>query len=220
MNQPTDQCSLLLLNIPTPTPEPQQTELTSAVGEVGNCDPPTENLSLIGKCCLIRRIVGNVFDPYIEWVPATLVSEPNSASNHWIFELEASGKRLAVAGERGDEWKVVSDNFPLVVAAVPRLVGDDENTPSPPTSEKVEDTITELPTVTVIELVADSAAPELTQQVTLAHDFQAGDRVIWEDCPAHCESWNPYTIVRIEGDKAAIDIYSRLVPLTKLGRVS
>lgn len=48
--------------------------------------------------------------------------------------------------------------------------------------------------------------------------LKAGDRVWWDNCPAHCADFNPFTIKRVEDDTAWLDIYSKPVPLSELRR--
>jgi hypothetical protein len=48
--------------------------------------------------------------------------------------------------------------------------------------------------------------------------LNVGSRVLWENCPAHCASWNPFTISNIKGGMAWLDIYEKPVPLSALRR--
>ncbi len=48
--------------------------------------------------------------------------------------------------------------------------------------------------------------------------LNVGERVLWENCPAHCASWNPFTISNIIGGMAWLDIYEKPVPLSALRR--
>ena len=48
--------------------------------------------------------------------------------------------------------------------------------------------------------------------------LNVGSRVLWDKCPAHCASWNPFTISNIIGGMAWLDIYEKPVPLSALRR--
>lgn len=48
--------------------------------------------------------------------------------------------------------------------------------------------------------------------------LKVGSRIIWDNCPAHCASWNPFTIIRINDCMAWLDVYERPVPLSELRR--
>lgn len=48
--------------------------------------------------------------------------------------------------------------------------------------------------------------------------LNVGERVLWDNCPAHCASWNPFTISNIIGGMAWLDIYEKPVPLSDLRR--
>ncbi len=50
----------------------------------------------------------------------------------------------------------------------------------------------------------------------LTRQFKVGDKVIWTNCYAHLNSWQPFLITNIEGDKAKLDIYEHPVPLNEL----
>jgi hypothetical protein len=46
--------------------------------------------------------------------------------------------------------------------------------------------------------------------------LQVGDKVIWTNCYAHLNSWQPFLIISIDGDKAKLDIYQHPVYLNEL----
>jgi len=48
--------------------------------------------------------------------------------------------------------------------------------------------------------------------------LKVGERVLWNNCPAHCASWNPFTISKIIGGKVWLDVYEKPVPLSELKR--
>ena len=48
--------------------------------------------------------------------------------------------------------------------------------------------------------------------------LKVGERVLWENCPVHCASWNPFTISNIIGGQAWLDVYEKPVPLSELKR--
>lgn len=54
--------------------------------------------------------------------------------------------------------------------------------------------------------------PELGETQHLA----VGDRVVWENCPGHCDRFSPFEIVAIEGDYAKLDLFKTPVPLGEL----
>ena len=45
---------------------------------------------------------------------------------------------------------------------------------------------------------------------------QVGDKVIWTNCHAHLNSWQPFVVSGIEGDYARLDFYAHPVPLNEL----
>jgi KaiC/GvpD/RAD55 family RecA-like ATPase len=64
----------------------------------------------------------------------------------------------------------------------------------------------------------DAIAPQLLQpSISVPNElFKVGDRVIWDDCPGFCASFNPFKITAIEGNCARLDFITNLVPLTDL----
>ena len=48
---------------------------------------------------------------------------------------------------------------------------------------------------------------------------QVGDKVIWNDCPAHLNSWQPFLIMDIQGTEAKLDVYQPMVPLAELSKI-
>ena len=65
----------------------------------------TKQKAPIGERCLIQRIGGTLLNPFVEWVEALMVDEPNPPTQkHYVFEL-ADGRRVAVSGE--DEWRLI-----------------------------------------------------------------------------------------------------------------
>ena len=48
------------------------------------------------------------------------------------------------------------------------------------------------------------------------NSLKVGDKVMWDNCSPHLQSWQPFLICRIDGDKAKLDYYANLVPLTEL----
>lgn len=46
--------------------------------------------------------------------------------------------------------------------------------------------------------------------------LRVGDRVIWENCPPHCESLSPFEIISIDGDYAKLDLFEKPVLLAEL----
>jgi hypothetical protein len=49
--------------------------------------------------------------------------------------------------------------------------------------------------------------------------LQVGDRVIWDECPAHCADLGPFELTAIEGDYGKLDLFSKLVPLSELTKI-
>jgi hypothetical protein len=60
------------------------------------------------------------------------------------------------------------------------------------------------------------AAPKLGDTIT---ELRVGDRVIWDECPAHCASLAPFELTAIEGDYGKLDLFSKLVPLSELTKI-
>ena len=48
--------------------------------------------------------------------------------------------------------------------------------------------------------------------------LKVGSRVIWDNCPVHCASWNPFIISKIIGGKVWLDVYEKPVLLSALRR--
>jgi hypothetical protein len=46
--------------------------------------------------------------------------------------------------------------------------------------------------------------------------LKVGDRVIWDNCPSHCEQFAPFEITAIDGDYAHLDLFSKPVLLAEL----
>jgi hypothetical protein len=57
-----------------------------------------------------------------------------------------------------------------------------------------------------------------TWEIELNQVLKVGDRVIWENCPAHCSNLAPFEIMSIDGDYAKLDLFEKLVPLAELNR--
>jgi hypothetical protein len=57
-----------------------------------------------------------------------------------------------------------------------------------------------------------------TWVVELNQALKVGDRVNWENCPAHCEQFAPFEIMSLDGDYAKLDLFEKLVPLAELNR--
>ncbi len=62
------------------------------------------------------------------------------------------------------------------------------------------------------EAIAKSGETQLDK---LKANFQVGDRVFVATKP-HTSAMGPYSIERIEGDSAKLDLFSKLVPLAEL----
>jgi hypothetical protein len=58
--------------------------------------------------------------------------------------------------------------------------------------------------------------PCAVSEVAEGTQIRVGDRVIWLECPPHCESFAPFEVVGIEGDYAKLDLFAKLVPLAEL----
>jgi hypothetical protein len=46
--------------------------------------------------------------------------------------------------------------------------------------------------------------------------LEVGDRVNWENCPAHCERFAPFEIMSLDGDYAKLDLFEKPVRLAEL----
>jgi len=62
--------------------------------------------------------------------------------------------------------------------------------------------------------------PSLTETVIEVDRFKVGDRVIWDNCPIHCEEFAPFEITAIDGDYAKLDLFKKPVLLTELRMAS
>ncbi|MFH7024181.1 MAG: hypothetical protein ACHBN1_01950 [Heteroscytonema crispum UTEX LB 1556] len=45
------------------------------------------------------------------------------------------------------------------------------------------------------------------------------DKVIWNNCPAHLSSWQPFLVTDIQGESAILDVYEKPVPIAQLQKV-
>jgi hypothetical protein len=78
-------------------------EMGNALGEVAKS---LERMDAIGKKCLIRQMTGTPQNPSLDWVEATLISQPSPPiQTGWIFQL-LDGRHVSVFDE--DDWKVMS----------------------------------------------------------------------------------------------------------------
>jgi len=80
------------------------------------------------------------------------------------------------------------------------------------------------------EAISSTLAAPLTSQPGLAdplavsvpspkdEPLKVGECVLWENCPVHCASWNPFTISKLIGGQAWLDVYEKPVPLSELKR--
>ena len=62
--------------------------------------------------------------------------------------------------------------------------------------------------------------PSVTETVAEVDRFKVGDRVIWDNCPSHCEQFAPFEITAIDGDYAKLDLFKKPVLLTELHMAS
>src|SRR5919202_63488 len=62
----------------------------------------------------------------------------------------------------------------------------------------------------------EAAEPPATETCAEVDRFQVGDRVIWDNCPSHCEQFAPFEITAIDGDYAHLDLFSKPVLLAEL----
>jgi putative DNA primase/helicase len=80
------------------------------------------------------------------------------------------------------------------------------------------------PAVTEVDKVEPTALstdiPAADQTPAHGESLKVGDRVIWDNCPGHCASFNPFTITRFEDGMAWLDIYSKAVAVLELRRSS
>ena len=58
-----------------------------------------------------------------------------------------------------------------------------------------------------------------TSNTDSAHNFKVGDTVVWNNCYPHLQSWQPFTICKIQGDEAKLDYCANYVPLEELSLV-
>jgi hypothetical protein len=59
------------------------------------------------------------------------------------------------------------------------------------------------------------AAPKLGDTIT---ELIVGDRVIWDECPAHCQSFAPFLVMEIDGDYVKLDLFPKRVLISELRR--
>ncbi len=52
-----------------------------------------------------------------------------------------------------------------------------------------------------------------------AYNLKVGDKVMWDNCYPHLQSWQPFIICKIEGNEAKLDYYTNYVPLEELSLV-
>jgi len=56
----------------------------------------------------------------------------------------------------------------------------------------------------------------MDSEATVSHQFQVGDRVFWDNCPAHAEWANPFEVMEIRKEYAKPDIYEIRVLISEL----
>lgn len=59
------------------------------------------------------------------------------------------------------------------------------------------------------------AAPKLGDTIT---ELRVGDLVIWDECPAHCQSFAPFLVMEIDGDYVKLDLFPKRVLISELRR--
>jgi hypothetical protein len=47
-------------------------------------------------------------------------------------------------------------------------------------------------------------------------NFKVGDKVMWDNCYPHLQSWQPFVISKIEGNEAKLEYYANYVPVEEL----
>jgi hypothetical protein len=127
-------------------------------------------------------------------------------------ELEQPGRSLPLL-----EVEPASSNT-LINGQQSQQVNIPDESLSQPSTECVDPQSTSGSTISeesTISLTPSAIAP-LPAQVD--GSLKVGDRVEWDECPAHCSCFNPFTIYKIEESKAWLEYYSEPVPLAQLRR--
>ncbi|MCY7284268.1 MAG: hypothetical protein LH679_12715 [Cyanobacteria bacterium CAN_BIN43] len=62
------------------------------------------------------------------------------------------------------------------------------------------------------------ALPQPAESASEFLPLEVGDRIWWDNCPGHCYSMNPFTIIAINGEMASLDVYSKPVLMSQLRR--
>lgn len=65
-----------------------------------------------------------------------------------------------------------------------------------------------------------TSQPAIDSPANSDQQVQVGDRAIWSECPAHCESLSPFEVVAIDGDYAKLDLFPKLVLRSQLRRAN
>jgi hypothetical protein len=69
------------------------------------------------------------------------------------------------------------------------------------------------------KLLSPERHAQIMQWVIELNQFlKVGDRVNWENGPAHCSNLAPFEIMSLDGDYAKLDLFEKLVPLSELER--
>jgi hypothetical protein len=54
---------------------------------------------------------------------------------------------------------------------------------------------------------------------TVVTALKVGDKVWWDECPAHCQQFAPFEIMSLDGDYAKLDLINKPVLVAELRRV-
>jgi len=161
----------------------------------------------------------------VESASHTCLSEPVAANP--ATEPPAATPATSVPAAKAPTRENVHQKAVVVSvgAIAPTLTTTTAATPAPTANASATLTSTAGPKATAPTLAAPEASgpgpsdpPAALVLLPTDEPLKVGERMLWDNCPAHCASWNPFTIIRIEDDMAWLDVYERPLPLSELRR--
>jgi hypothetical protein len=134
-------------------------------------------------------------------------------------ETTRPSDRVTVAESIDISTSEVSPEVELSLVTLPNNVVDDVLQIE--VSEEVEAPLEQATSTSADEseeaIASSSPAPK--KAPAEVEPIQVGDRVIWDECPAHCADLGPFELTAIDGDYGKLDLFSKLVPLSELTKI-
>ena len=118
-----------------------------------------------------------------------------------------------------DEPKQITNQNNVNVPLSQLVPATSEATTTPPPHEAVDSTSSaDLTSVSAeTQMPLDLSESRITSTVVTA--LKVGDKVWWDECPAHCQQFAPFEIMSLDGDYAKLDLINKPVLVAELRRV-